>query len=155
MNSYSKSSTDEMALASATGISGGAANTIPSIFFSFSTSKGFLAQLTDLKFQQMETLEGEECYVIAGKSVVSAKDTLWISKARSLILKHEYSLERPAGSDPFHKISDKDLEEAIKAMGEKVTEETKNSMRKMMEQASKGAYQIFEDTRGRPVRVEA
>ena len=32
MNAYSKMGSDEMALASATGISGGAANTIPSLF---------------------------------------------------------------------------------------------------------------------------
>ena len=54
-----------MALASATEISGGDANTIPSLFFDVGTPT--LKQLHGLSQKDNEKIEGEDYYVISGK----------------------------------------------------------------------------------------
>src|SRR6266436_4361612 len=128
---YSKISTDEMALASATGISGGAAFTIPSLFFS--VFNGQLAIFSTLVAPQLagnEQVDGEDCYVVSGISPHSKKETFWISKKAHLIRKYSRSLEAPEGGFKVPKVTDQQLEEAAKATGQ-----DKEAMRRIMKQA--------------------
>lgn len=136
-NAYSKMQSDDMALGAATGVSGGAANTIPSLFFPSPTSGGMLRLMTDLSLKKPEKIDGEECHVITGKSAVSVKHTVWISKTRLILLKHEYSLERPSGAAAFPEMTDEVLDESIKAMGKTPSAEERTKMRDMMESANK------------------
>lgn len=136
MNTYSKMDNDEIALSSATGISGGAAFTIPSLFLSvFKNQPPSFSRLIDPKLERIEKVEDEECYVISASSSISKKEVFWISKKRNLILKYSRSLEPPEGCAEMPEIDDKQLEEAIKAMGQEVNEETKRKMKEMMESA--------------------
>lgn len=133
---YSKMSSDEMALAAATGISGGAAFTIPSLFLSvFKKQPEPFARLVDPKLTGSQKVEGEDCYVITGSSTISKTETFWIAKKAYLIRKYSRSLERPEGGAKMPKMTDQQLEEAIKAMGQEVTEDRKEAMKKMMKQA--------------------
>lgn len=134
MNTYAKMTSDELALSSATGISGGAAFTIPSLFLSlFKAQSGPFYGLKDTKIEKTEKVGEEDCYVISGATMASKKETLWISKSRHLILKHFRSFEPPEGGMTIPEMTDKDLEETIKGLGQSVTEESKKRMRAMME----------------------
>ncbi|MFC1651364.1 sugar-binding protein [Candidatus Latescibacterota bacterium] len=133
-NTYSKIGSDEMALASATGLSGGAAFTIPSLFFSvFKDQPALVSRLIDPKIEEVEKVGEEDCYVISGSSSISKKETFWVSKASHLIKKYYRSLETPEGGAAIPEMTDEQLEEAIKSMGQEVTEESKKNMREMME----------------------
>lgn len=133
MNAYSKLTSDELALSSATGISGGAAFTIPSLFLSaFKEQASPFSRLTDPKLEKVERIEEEDCYVISGASTISKKETFWISKSKYLIIKYCRSLEPPEGGMVIPEMTDEQLEEAIKGMGQAVTEESKQRMREIM-----------------------
>ena len=134
MNAYSKVGRDELALGGATGISGGAAFTIPSLFLP--VFMGVPAPFSRLKAPQIEMTQkvGEEdCYVISGPSSVSKKEAFWVSKTDYVIKKYYRSLEIPEGGTLIPEMTDEQLEEAINAMGEEVTEESKKNMSEMME----------------------
>lgn len=138
MNAYSKMSSDELALGSATGISGGAAFTIPSLFLSvFKQQPAPFSRLTDPKIEKTEKVGDEDCYVISGPSTVSKKETLWVSKTNYLIRKYFRSFEPPTGGRQMPEITEDQLDEAIKGMGQDVTEESKKNMREMMERTRK------------------
>lgn len=136
MNAYSKMGSDELALASATGISGGAAFTIPSLFFSvWKEQPAPFSRLNDPKIEQTEKVGEEDCYVVSGASTVSKKETFWISKSRYLIVKYARSLEPPEGGRVMPEMTDEQVDEAIKRMGRNVTEENRKTMREMMNRA--------------------
>jgi hypothetical protein len=135
MKAYSKMSSDEMALGAATGISGGAAFTIPSLFLSVFTKRPApFARLIDPKLTGSEQVEGDACYVITGSSSISKTETFWISKKTYMIRKYSRSFEPPEGGAKVPKITDQQLEEAVKAMGQEVTEARKDAMRNMRNQ---------------------
>jgi len=135
-NAYSKMSSDEHALASATGISGGAAFTIPSLFLSvFKEQPAPFSRLKNPQIEMTEKIGGEDCYVISGSSAISKKETFWISKTNYLIRKYDRSLEPPEGGRQMPEMTDEQLEEAIKGMGQEVTEESKKKMTEMMERS--------------------
>jgi outer membrane lipoprotein-sorting protein len=136
MNAYAKIADDDTAIASATGISGGVAFTVPSLFLSiFEKQPTHLSRLIDPKLLSSEKIEGDDCYVLRGSSDVSKEETFWISKANFLIRQYRHSLEPPEGGRKIPEIDDAQLEESIKAMGREVTEESKQEIREMMEQA--------------------
>ena len=139
MKASSKMTTDQMALASATGISGGIAHHIPSRFFSMMGIGYAPIGLDKLKLVKMEKIDGEECYVIEGSSEFTAKETLWISKKRKLIIKTTSSLEAPKRRKPkpIPKMTDAEIEQTLKAMGQKVTEKSKKRLKEMMKRAEK------------------
>ena len=133
MNAYSKVASDEIALGGATGISGGAAFTIPSLFMSaFKEQSAPFSRLKDPKIERTEKVEGEDCYLISGASTVSKKEAFWISKSTYLILKYRRSFEPPEGGRQMPEMTDEQLEEAIKGMGQEVTKESKKKMREVM-----------------------
>jgi hypothetical protein len=137
-HAYSKMGSDELALASATGISGGAAFTIPSLFLSvFKEQPAPFSRLKDPQIEMKEKVGEEDCYVISGSSSISKKETFWVSKTSYLIKKYSRSLEPPEGgvAIPEPEITDEQLEEVIKGMGQEVTEESKKNMTEMMERS--------------------
>jgi Predicted periplasmic protein (DUF2092) len=133
MNAYSKMASDEIALGSATGLSGGAATTIPSLFFSlFNGGSSPFSRLRNPKLEKIEKVDNDACYVISGSSTISKKETYWISKSRHLIIKVYRSLESPQGGRKMPVLTDEQLEEAIRSMGLKVTDESKQNVRALM-----------------------
>lgn len=137
MNAYSTMSSDDLALGAATGISGGAAFTIPSLFLSaFKEQPAPFSRLTDPKIEKTEKVGEEDCYVISGASTISKMETFWISKSRYVIMKYSRSLEPPDGGLPMPQMTDEELEEAIKGMGQEVTQESKQRMREMMKRST-------------------
>ncbi len=134
MNAYSKMDGDDVALGGATGISGGAAFTIPALFLSaFKDQPAPFSRLQDPQIEMTEKVEGEDCYVIGGPSSISKKETFWISKKGYLIRKYYRSLEQPEGGVAIPEMTDEQVDTAIKSMGQEVTEESRKNIRQMME----------------------
>ncbi len=132
-NTYAKMDSDEMALAGATGISGGTAHTVPSLFLPVFTQPAELSRLKDPQIEKSELVEGDDCYVIGGASPFSAKETFWISKANHLIRKYRRSLAGASIPD----LTDEQLEEGVKALGQEATAENMQRMRELMERSRK------------------
>jgi len=132
MKAYSKMSSDEMALAGATGISGGAAFTIPSLFFKQRPAP--FSGLKDPAIEKTEQVGAQDCYVVSGSSAASKKETFWISKSSHLIVKYARSLEREEGAAQPD-MTNEQLDEAIKGMGQEVTEESRKNMREVMDRS--------------------
>lgn len=132
-NEYAKMKSDEIALASAAGISGGAALTIPSLFLSvFKGLPSLFSVLKNPKVRKSEKVGMEDCYVISGASMVSEKETFWISKSRYLIVKFTRSLAPPKGGLKMPEMTDEQVDDTLKLMGRDVTEENRKSLREMM-----------------------
>ena len=79
-----KQTNQEMALSSATGISGGAAATIPSAFFKTSWGDHLSAAAHNDKQQPDEKIGDTDCYVFSG-SLRGTTSTIWIGKQDFLI----------------------------------------------------------------------
>ena len=134
--SYSKISGDQNAIAAATGISSGAAWTIPTFFFSmFKGQPDRFARLMNVKLEGIEKVGDEECYVISGDSKISKKETFWISKLKNLIVNYSHSLEAPEGGQKMPEMSDEQITQTMKAMGQEVTEEKVKQMKEQMNMA--------------------
>jgi len=132
-NAYSKMTNDEMALGNASGFSGGAAITVPSLFLPvFQAHTNPFVRLQHLKMEPAEKLGNEECYVISATSSAFEREVYWISKSRYLILQH--SLE---GRVKIPEMTDKQLDAAISRMGANVTAETRKARRDMLVQSRK------------------
>jgi antitoxin component YwqK of YwqJK toxin-antitoxin module len=144
---YQKMHNDEVALASATGISDGTAFTIPSIFLKvFKHDFAIIDQLINLKVDGEERINGESCYVISGSSKQSDNERIWISKSRFIILKYSRSFD----STKDNKLTDKGMERIINHIGVKATEEFKKEVREDMKKSQqteiKGVFtQIYND----------
>lgn len=134
MNAYSEIDNDEVTLGYATGLSGGAALTIPSFFLSvFKEQLHPFSRLKESRIEKTEKVGQEDCYVISGPSSISKKETFWISKNSYLIRKYNRSLEPPEGGIVTPEMTDEQIEETLKSMGQEVTEEGKQRLRVMVE----------------------
>jgi outer membrane lipoprotein-sorting protein len=120
------------AFSMATGISGGAAATIPPIFFNlnYNSLKGL-----DAAFGPDADIEGDPCYVISGKAKTSGV-TMWISRKSKLIRQIRDDL---SGQMKIPDLTDEQAKSAIESMGQTPTaeaikrmKEQMNSMRAMM-----------------------
>lgn len=89
LNQVQKSQSLMMGIAGATGVSGGAAHTIPSMLLK-DLHMSALSVLTDVKLLKEEVFEDVECYVIVGKHPAGFDYTLWIGKSDYLLRKLEY-----------------------------------------------------------------
>jgi hypothetical protein len=139
--SYSKFTSDEMALGGATGVSGGAANTIPSLVLSvYQTNATPFSRLKEPKLEGSEQVADDDCYVISGSSIISQKEKFWISKTDYLIRKYARDFERPGGGAfKMPEFTDAQLKASLKAMGQEDTEENREKMRKTMQQGADAA----------------
>lgn len=96
--------------------SSGLTRSVPALFFRI---QDFLAGMTDLKLEESEFVRGEECYVLTGKSDLSANHKLWVSKARFVIVKNEFVYDESGlgAMDTFS--ADKEIEKALKRPADK------------------------------------
>ena len=136
INAYSKIDSDEMALGAATGISSGAAITIPSMFLvdiCDQHGQSLSQRLNNPVVERTERFEGHPCYVVSGSSAISKKETFWISKTDHLIRRYERSLEPPEGGFQMPEITEEDIEDTLRSLGQELTEELKKDLSKMMD----------------------
>jgi RNA polymerase sigma factor (sigma-70 family) len=80
-----KCSDKEMALSSATGISGGAAGSIPGTFFKMNWGNQFGGSMKTAQRKADEKIGGTDCYVVAEDKGSGRTRTLWIGKQDFLI----------------------------------------------------------------------
>ena len=123
---YSKMKDREIALASATGISGGAAGTMPGIFFKSQSSQ--LNLFKGATRGADETIDGEDCYVLTG-NVSGMKIILWINQSTSLIKQKQMVL---GGELKMPDMNDATVEEGLKQLGGNPTPEQKAQTKAMM-----------------------
>lgn len=136
MSAYSKMDSDENTIGAATGVSGGVAYTIPSLILSaFSKLPAPFERLQNPIIEQTQTINNEACYVISGSSIISQKETYWVSKSSHLILRYARSLQTPEAAQEKIKLTDEELESAVKTLGQTVTKENIQKVRKLMETA--------------------
>ncbi len=138
LKSYSEINTDQSALATATGISGGAAYTIPWLFFSMPSH---IENLTNLEFIKYETVNNENCYLIKGESHISREVMLWISTKRNVFVKIKKSLK---GTEQIPEAMDNDIKEALESMGRETSKENIENMKYMMNLV----YKLAKDIKG-------
>jgi hypothetical protein len=119
----------EMALASATGVSGGVAFTLPPVFFQLRTNElqslGNLAQLPE------EKIGDEVCYVVSGNLTSGQKLILWITEDYWLRQKRMVL----GGEMKMPDMSDDDIKKAMATLGQEATPEAIARMRDMMKSA--------------------
>jgi hypothetical protein len=109
--SYTKMGSRELALASATGVSGGVAGTLPAIFFQDQASPlNFFKHATR---GEDKTVDGEECYALNGNAL-GMKVTLWVTKGAFLIKQKQTVL---AGASEVPEPSEAAMEEGLSKMG--------------------------------------
>ncbi|HYB89687.1 MAG TPA: hypothetical protein VEC38_01450 [Candidatus Binataceae bacterium] len=133
-----------MALGMATGISGGAANTIPSIFFRLNSNS--LKRSKDAAFGPDAAIDGDPCYVIT-KKAGTIRTTMWISEKSKLIRQIR---DDSTGPTRMPEMTDNQLSEVLQSMGQKPTAEGIKSMRAMM-----AAQQAWMNVGATTVRIEA
>jgi hypothetical protein len=119
------------ALSMATGISGGAANTVPGTFFGLGHSP--LKALSAATLGHEETIEGDPCYLVSGR-VAKLGITLWISKNSKLLRQIRHDFEGPM---EMPKIRDDDLRKSLESMNREATDEAVATMKAQMESARK------------------
>jgi len=119
----------QTALAMATGISGGVANTIPSAFFAFKGSS--FTALTDTRLDGEETIEGDPCYVIKAH-LADQGVTLWISKATHLLRQKRHDFARPRS---MPELGDDDVRRALESWNREASDEAIKAMRAQLEAA--------------------
>src|SRR5262245_57532957 len=128
----------ETAIAMATGVSGGAAHTIPSIFFNLSAN-GITSISKDAVLAGGELIEGEDCYVVKGHSG-NSDYTYWISKNSKLIVQAMRVSSSP--NAPHDEMTDSDARKALESMGQTVTEEAIRNLRATIAQAEQSLKSI-------------
>jgi len=137
-NAYCPMDSDEMALGAATGVSGGAAITVPSLFLSYAAEcPQPFARLTNPTLKGSEKIWDDDCFVISSPSTISREETFWISKATYQIRKCSRSLEAPESGRAMPEMTDAQLEESVKAIGEEVTDKSKEDIKCMMDTMAK------------------
>ncbi len=135
-NKYYKMKSDEMALASATGVSSGVAFNVPMRFLQVENdSRPLFSQLTDPVVLGTQVLNGQDCYVLSGASNVSVDNKFWISKDNFLIVKFYDSHQKPDGyyDEKPEEITDEQIEDILKQLGLEVTESNIAKIRKNRE----------------------
>ena len=108
---YTKMESRETALASATGISGGVAGTLPSVFFQDQSSA--LNFFKKGKRSKDETVGGEDCYVLNGDAM-GMKVILWVAKGTFLIKQKQTVF---GGKSTMPEVNEAQMEEGFKKVG--------------------------------------
>jgi hypothetical protein len=124
---YSKMQNRDMALAGATGVSGGAAHLVPALFFDLEMSP--LKHFQDAIRMPDEIIAQENCYVVEG-AMSGIKLRFWITKNDHYIKQQQQTV---GGQAEIPELSDDDLRESLKMMNQEATPERIAQMRRMME----------------------
>ena len=115
----------DMALASATGVSGGVASTLPPVFFQRQTNQ--FHSLGNLSLLPEEKIGDDLCYVVSGE-LSGQKLIFWITK--------DYSLKQKrmvlGGEMKIPEMSDEDVKKALSMTGQETTPEAIARMKTMM-----------------------
>jgi outer membrane lipoprotein-sorting protein len=128
--SYAKLKDNQTALASATGISGGVANTMPSLVLQVNN---VYSSFKNPKLVKEEKVEGEECYVISCENKHLSM-IFWISKKRYIFIQIQNIIGKKDLTSKMN-LTDEQLKESLKSMGQKPTKENIARMKKTMERA--------------------
>ena len=120
----------ETAIAMATGVSGGAAHTIPSIFFDLSAN-GIAAASKSAVLAGGEFVEGDDCYVVKAHDG-NIDRTFWISKASKLI---RQEMTTTSGSSGPTELTDSDARQVLESIGQTATDEAIRALRAQMASA--------------------
>lgn len=123
---YVKMQNRDMALASATGVSGGAANTMPHIFFKGNAN--ILDLLKSPVRHEDKMINNEDCYVCSGV-IMGRKIILWIDKDDFLIRQTQQLI---GGDMEIPDVTEDQIQEAIKQLGGNPTPEQKEQIRSSM-----------------------
>ena len=126
----------DLGLASATGVSGGVAHTLPSMFFQRASSLAALlrnpVQLPD------EAIGGENCHVVTGEAV-GQKITLWVTR-EFLVKQKRHTL---GGAVKFPSFGDDaQLKSTLEQAGQKATPEAIEQFKKTLDRAQKASSQM-------------
>lgn len=133
-NQYSKMPDQRMALATATGISGGAARTVPNLFFQGPVT-AFKTVEQSVRLPD-EKLGEDDCYIIEGSVGGVMKLRYWVRKADHLVCQQQQIFGgSPGSTDKSPAMTDETLRETLKAMKQEATPENMDRTRKMMEGA--------------------
>lgn len=108
-----------MALASATGVSGGAAHTVPAMFFEDAEVGVGLEAMQNPAYEKDESIEGDPCYVVSG-TMANQKMVYWISKGELLVRQRRHIL---GGKTTVPEMTDEQLAEGLKGQGQEATPE--------------------------------
>lgn len=123
---YVKMQSREMALGAATGVSQGAANTIPMFFFNGKQS--MLNMMENVTLGKEEAVDGTDCYLVNG-DLRGMKLNLWIDKSSFLIKQKQQVF---GGDVKMPEMSDKDVDAAIKQLGDGGSEAKRAQVKAMM-----------------------
>ena len=137
----SKQDSRDLALASATGVSGGAAGTLPPIFFQSQMS--LLKNLKQCALLPEEKIGGDNCSVISGE-VGGQKVVLWITK-EFIVKQKRHILGSPVA---LPVTSDADIKKSLEQLHQSATpeaiEQMRTSMRMMQEISAKATGSMTE-----------
>jgi hypothetical protein len=117
----------ETAIAMATGVSAGAAHTIPSIFFDLA-GNGITSGSNTATLAGGDLIEGEDCYVVKVHTE-HVDRTFWISKTSALIRRE---MAVTSGQFDMPELTDDDARKVLESMGQKATDEAIRNLRNMM-----------------------
>lgn len=117
------------ALSMATGVSGGAAATLPSLFFGLGYDK--VKGLRGATFGPVGNIEGDPCYVIKENSGPVGV-TMWISKKSKLVRQIRNDFNGPMN---FPKMTDEGLKKVLQSMGQEPTAAAIERMKAQMDNA--------------------
>jgi predicted Ser/Thr protein kinase len=134
----------EQALAVATGISGGAAHRVPSLFFK-EESLNWLAALKNPALLPDELVGGEACHVISAESA-TGREVIWFTK-KDLLLRQIRSTFTGSAigeglSESLAKMSDVTLQKMAKITGQEDSVQTVGDMRKKLDSLDKKVSQM-------------
>lgn len=105
---YTRMESRDLALASATGVSGGVAATVPAVFFQSQT--GLLDSFKAAKRSGDEIVDGEDCYVL-NRGAMGMQVTLWVAKSNFLIKQKQMAF---GGKSAMPEMSETQMDEALK-----------------------------------------
>jgi outer membrane lipoprotein-sorting protein len=121
------------ALSMATGLSGGAAATIPAIFFSLSNDS--LKRPKNAAFGPDADIEGDPCYVITEKIEANGMtgngmtETMWISRKSKLLRQIKDDISGPV---KIPEMTDEETKKVLESMGQKPTAAAIKQMKAQM-----------------------
>ena len=121
----------ELALAGATGVSSGAAGTVPHIFFDLPGNS--ITAMENAALIGQESIEGDDCYVVKSHSDKLDR-TIWISRTSKLIRQVRTD---SSGNFELPEINFADMTRALEATGQKATDEAVQAMIDMMASQAK------------------
>lgn len=131
-----------MGLATATGVSGGAAHTVPSLFYDMENE--ILKSLQNIQKLDDEIVDEINCYVLSGV-LMNQTMTLWIDQERFLVLKRKQII---GNNNMMDNMSDEDIKKGLEAVNQEATPENiknfKEQMKGMSSMMSKMTGEIIE-----------